>query len=90
VEIVGVGFHFVAVPGLRGAAVAAAVMSNDTIAMLAEEEHLRIPIVGRERPAVREDDRLPAAPVLIENLRAVVHGDVAHGENRLETDRCQE
>ena len=39
-EIVGVGVHVVAVPGLRGTAVAAPVVRDDPIAALAEKQHL--------------------------------------------------
>ena len=45
-QVVGVMVHIVAVGGLGGAAVAAAVMGDDAIAMLEEEQHLRVPIVG--------------------------------------------
>jgi hypothetical protein len=78
-EIVGVMVHVVAVAGLAGTAVAAAVMGNHPVAAIEEKQHLRIPIVGRERPAVAEHDRLTFAPVLVENLRAVFGGDGGHG-----------
>ena len=42
-EVVGVGIHVVAVPRLGGTAVAAPVMRDDSIAMLAEKQHLRLP-----------------------------------------------
>ena len=45
-EVIGIVIHVVAVADLAGAAVAAAVMSNDAIALIEEEQHLRIPIVG--------------------------------------------
>ena len=46
-EIVGVVVEVVAVGDLAGAAVAAAVMSDDAIAVIEEKQHLRVPIVGR-------------------------------------------
>src|SRR6202166_938111 len=43
------------------AAVATTVMRNDAIAVLEEEQHLRIPVIGRQRPAVAEHNGLSAA-----------------------------
>ncbi len=57
---------------------AAAVMGDDAIAVLEEEQHLRVPVVGRQRPAVAEHDGLTRAPVLVEDLDAVLGGDRAH------------
>src|SRR5437016_14448853 len=64
-----------AAAGLGGAAMAAPVMGYDAIAVLEEEQHLRIPIIGRQRPAVAEHDGLTFAPVLVEDLNAVFGGD---------------
>ena len=58
-QVVGVVVHVVAVAGLGGAAVAAAVVRDDAVTVLQEEHHLGVPVVGRQRPAVAEDDRLP-------------------------------
>jgi hypothetical protein len=44
-QIVGVGIRLVAVPRLAGTAVTPPVMSDHSIAMLAEAQHLRVPIV---------------------------------------------
>src|SRR5207244_7668744 len=43
-----------------------------------EEHHLRVPVVGGQRPAVAEDDRLSRSPVLVVDLRAVIRGDEWH------------
>ena len=77
-QVVGVMVHIVAVGGLGGAAMAAAVMGDDAIAMMQEEQHLRVPIIGRQRPAMAEHDRLARTPVLVEDLRAVLGGDGGH------------
>ena len=82
-EIVGVVIHVVAVADLAGAAVAAAVMGDDAKAVVEEEQHLRVPVVGRQRPAVAEHDRLARAPVLVEDLDAVLGGDGGHGNSPL-------
>jgi hypothetical protein len=60
-EIVGIRVHLVAVPRLRGAPAPAAIVGNAAKAGGREEDHLGIPVVGAERPAVAEDDGLPAA-----------------------------
>jgi hypothetical protein len=39
-QIIGIGLHFIAFPGLAGASMAPAVMSNAAKAMLGEEDHL--------------------------------------------------
>jgi hypothetical protein len=77
-QVVGVGVHVIAGPGLTGAAVAAAVVRDAAESPRREEEHLRIPVVRAERPAVTEDHRLSAAPVLVIDLRPVFGGDGAH------------
>jgi hypothetical protein len=63
--------HIVAVSDLGRAAMAAPVMGNDAIAVIEEKQHLRIPIVGRQRPAVAEDDGLTFAPVFVKDFDAV-------------------
>src|SRR6516165_366673 len=57
---------------------AATVDADHTIAMLHEEQHLGVPVVGAERPAMMEDDRLALAPVLVEDFGAVLSGDRSH------------
>ncbi len=70
-KIVGVVIHVMAVARLGGAAVAAAVMGDDAIAVIEEEQHLRVPVIGRQRPAMAEHDGLTFAPVLVIDLNAV-------------------
>src|SRR5438477_6721686 len=64
-QVVGVMIHVMAPAGLGGAAVTSSVMGDDAIAFLEEEQHLRVPIIGRERPAMAEHDGLTFSPVLI-------------------------
>ena len=78
-QIVGVGVHVIAVPGLGGAAMTTAVVGDDSISLLTEKQHLSIPVVGGERPAVAEHDGLACTPVLVENLSSVFGGDDRHG-----------
>jgi hypothetical protein len=63
--------HIVAATRLRGSAVATAVMGYDAVALFQEEQHLRVPVIGRQRPAMAENDGLTFAPVLVKNLGAV-------------------
>src|SRR5262249_15572834 len=78
-EIIGIAVHVVSGRGLAGPAMAPPVMRNDAEATLREVEHLAIPGIGAERPAVGEGDGRALAPVLVVNLRAVFGGDGAHG-----------
>src|SRR5260221_5793078 len=70
--------HAMAVVGLGGPAMAAPVVGDQAEAFAKEEQHLRVPIIGRQRPAVAKHDGLPLSPVLIVNLRAVFGSDSAH------------
>src|SRR6266478_6077463 len=77
-EIVGVGVHVVAIPRLGGTTVPSPVMRDDSIALLTEEQHLSVPVVRSERPAVTEHYGLALAPILVVNLRAVFCGERRH------------
>jgi hypothetical protein len=79
-HVTGVVVHVMTGGDLRRAPVAAAVGGDDAVALVEEVEQLRVPVVGREGPAVVEDDGLGvgAAPVLVVDLRAVFGGDVGH------------
>ena len=59
-------------------AVAAAVVRDDAVPVLGQEQHLAVPGVGVERPAVRERYDRPVAPVLVVDLGAILGGDRAH------------
>ena len=61
-------------------AVTAPIMGNDPVALRQKEQQLRIPIVGRQRPAMMEDNRLCIlrTPVLVEYFDAVLGRDVGH------------
>src|SRR5690606_17504772 len=77
-QVVGVVVHVVAVPRLARAAVAAAVVGDDAVALRGQEQHLRFPAVRTQRPAVAEgDDRaVLRAPVLEIEAHAVRGNDV--------------
>jgi hypothetical protein len=46
--------------------------------MVDEEQHLGIPVVGAERPAMMEDNRLALAPVFVKDFDAILRFDKAH------------
>ncbi|MCY1539611.1 hypothetical protein D9M68_752060 [compost metagenome] len=79
-HVVGVMIHVVAVPHLAGAAVATAVVGHHAKTPGQEVQHLRIPVVRAERPAVMEVDHLGVfrPPVLVEDLDSILRGDVPH------------
>ena len=77
-QVIGIAVHVVAVPGLVGTAMAAAVMGNDPKALPAEEIHLPVPGIGGQRPAMRKDDRLPLPPVLVEDPGSVCGREDTH------------
>src|SRR5205814_5139988 len=77
-QVVGVMIHVMAATGLRGAAMAAPVVGYDAIALVEEEQHLCVPIIGRQRPTVTEDNGLTFAPVFVINLRSVFSRDRVH------------
>src|SRR5262245_34495402 len=77
-DIGGIVVHVVPLADLARTAMAAPVMGDDTIALRDEGEHLRIPVVAAQGPAVMKDDRLTGAPVLVEDLNALLGGDRAH------------
>jgi hypothetical protein len=70
-QVIGVMIHVVTVSHLSGPAMTAAIMSNNAKAFLEEEQHLRVPVIGRQRPAVGENDRLSLAPILVIDVRAI-------------------
>jgi hypothetical protein len=63
-EVVGVGVHVVALPGLARAAMAAAVMADAAVAVGGQQGHLVFPGVRAQRPAMAEHHGLAAAPAL--------------------------
>ena len=72
--------HVMAAAGLGGVAMAAPVVGDHAEALAEEEQHLRVPIIGRQRPAMAKHDGLTFAPVLVEDLNAVFGGDRVHFE----------
>ena len=78
-EIVGVGVHVVAGPGLAGAAMPAAVVRDAAVAARGEEEHLVFEGVGDSGQPWLNTTGCPAAPVLVVDLRAILGGERRHG-----------
>src|SRR5947208_16219437 len=64
-KVGGIVIHVMALARLGGPAVASSVMGDDAIAVFEEEQHLRVPVIGRQRPTMAEDDGLSFAPIFI-------------------------
>jgi len=77
-EVICVGVHIVAGGWLVRATMATPVVRDHAIAVLEHEEHLPVPDIARQRPAVREHDRPTLAPVLAEEAGVVGSGHEAH------------
>src|SRR5690606_7101794 len=77
-EVIGECVHVVAVPRLVGAAVAAPVVGDASVAAGCEEEHLFVPGIRVQRPAVAEDHRLAGAPILVVDVCAILRTYRAH------------
>ena len=80
-DIGRVGVHLVAVDGLGRSSVSAAVVRDDAIALGQEEQHLRVPVVRAQRPAMVKYQRLRIlrAQVLEENADPILRLDRVHG-----------
>src|SRR6476620_3286226 len=76
-QIIGIVVHVVAAAGLSRATMSAPITCDDAETFAEEKKHLRVPIIRRERPAVTEHNRLPAAPVFIidVDVRSVFFSD---------------
>lgn len=59
---------------------ATTIMSNTAISMVAQEEHLVLPVIAVEWPSVRENDDLALwiTPVLVVDLGVIFGGDERH------------
>src|ERR1035437_11121026 len=79
-EVAGIGAHIVATPGLARPAMAATVMGNAAIAVGGQEQHLSLPAIRTEGPAMAEDHRLCCAPVLVIDLRTVFRSNRTNRE----------
>ena|SRR5437773_6102005 len=54
--------HVMAIGGQAGPAMAAPIVGDNAITVREEEHHLRVPIIGRQRPAVAEHDGAAPCP----------------------------
>src|SRR5437016_11285147 len=81
-KVIGIVIHVMAVARLGGPAVASSVMGDGPIAVFEEKQHLRVPVIGRQRPTMAEDDGLSFAPVFIKDVDVgsvlLTDGDVWH------------
>src|SRR5262245_51082670 len=77
-KVIRVMIHIMPVANLRRPTVAAPVMRYDAITLAQEEQHLRVPVIGRKRPAMAEHKGLTRTPILVEDLDAVFRSDFWH------------
>jgi hypothetical protein len=77
----GVVIHVVTIANLRGSTMAAPIMGDHPIALVHEVEHLRVPVIGTQRPTMMEDESLGVlgTPIFVEDLNAILGGNIAHG-----------
>src|SRR6202021_4085017 len=73
--------HGGAVPDLRRTAVPPTVVGDDAVALSEEEQHLRVPVIRTQGPAMMKDNGLGALrpPILVENLCPVLGRSECHG-----------
>src|SRR5207253_10737480 len=71
-QVVGVMVHIVALGGLSGATMATAVVGDHAIAPMQEEQQLRVPVIGRQRPAMDDHNWMACTPVLVRDHRSVL------------------
>src|SRR5262245_34156533 len=64
-QIVGIMVHVMSAAGLSRATMSASIGGDDTITFGEEEQHLLVPIICTQWPAMTEYDRLTFAPVLV-------------------------
>jgi hypothetical protein len=79
-NVVGVMIHIMAVPDLTRPSMSAPVVRDDPETLGQKEEHLGIPVICTERPSVMKENDLciTRAPVLIENIDAILRCDKSH------------
>ena len=77
-QVVSVGVHVIAIPGLARPAMAATIMGDAAAVVGRQEHHLAFPGIGAERPAVAENDGFSCAPVLVIDLRTIFRVECAH------------
>src|SRR4051794_37442824 len=77
-EIVSIAVHIVSGRSLAGSAMTAPIMRDCAKTVFREEEHLTIPGVRAQRPAVRECYDRTLTPLLVINLRSIFRSDCAH------------
>src|SRR4029077_1726561 len=64
-QIIGIVVEVMAVGYLRRTTVPAPIMGDNPIAVFKEEQHLRIPVIGRQRPTMAEYDWLSLTPIFV-------------------------
>lgn len=79
-QVIGVSIHVISFPRLGRASMASSVMCYAAIAMRCEEEHLVLPVVAVQGPAVGEYNWLASriTPIFIKDLGLVFSSYKGH------------
>ncbi len=77
-EVVRIPIHVVARGGLARTAVATPVMRDHSKPVLKQEQHLAVPRVGIQRPAMGEGDDRTSTPIFVVDRRPVFAGESVH------------
>src|SRR5687768_7116136 len=77
-EIVGIRVHVVSMKWLTRSAVTSTVVTDASIALRGQKEHLVFKGISRQRPTVTEDNGLTGAPIFVVNLGSIFCSDSAH------------
>src|SRR5580698_8892894 len=77
-QVVRIVIHVMAVAYLGGPSMTTAVVRDHAIAMIEEEQHLRVPVIGGKRPAVGKHDGLSGSPVLVIDFDSVFRRYCGH------------
>ena len=80
-QVVSIVIHIVAIRYLGRSAVATTVVGDDAIPMLQKEQHLRVPVIGRQGPPVAENYRLTGTPVFVEDVNSISPFHCRHVES---------
>src|SRR5436189_5972507 len=81
--------HVVRRRGLTRPAMTATVVRDDAEALLREEEHLAVPSIRAQGPAMRERYDRTLTPIFVINLCSVFGSDRAHRKPFLVIVRCR-
>lgn len=87
-EVVSIVVHIVTIRNLSRSAMATTVVGDNAIPMVQEEQHLSIPVIGRQRPPMTENYRLARTPIFIEDVDSISTFHKRHVESSGDFQDC--